>query len=107
MVRNVRLVRKTLGPMNSNHFLTRSGLGVRVCMRSYRLFFSAGTYDILSRRGARAETEDEKADGIGKGMDEGEKEDGEVVEEVVKVDGDMERVRKWEKWLSLNRRLIA
>ncbi|KAG0143975.1 hypothetical protein CROQUDRAFT_65528 [Cronartium quercuum f. sp. fusiforme G11] len=99
--RNVRLVRKALGPIDANMFFTQAGLGVRVCMRSYRLFFSANTSDILFRKRIATAPKPQP-----NGIVVGEKEDGEVVEEEKKaVDVDVERMKRWEKWIANHSRL--
>lgn len=89
--RNVQLVRKSMGKLNPKMFLTQPGLGVRVCMRSYKLFFSPNTSDLLFRKSFKSPPE-KKIDG--------EKEDGEV-DEVKSLDIDEERIKRWEKWLTL------
>ncbi|KAH9814418.1 hypothetical protein DFH28DRAFT_1082996 [Melampsora americana] len=94
--RNVRLVRKSIGKVDPKMFLTQPGLGVRVCMRSYRLFFSPNTSDLLFRKCIKSSREKK---GQGQQID-GDKEDGEV-DEVKSLDVDEERIKRWEKWLAL------
>ncbi|EGF99814.1 uncharacterized protein MELLADRAFT_94093 [Melampsora larici-populina 98AG31] len=94
--RNVHSVRKSIGKIDPKMFLTQPGLGVRVCMRSYKLFFSPNTSDLLFRKSIKSHQgkriEGEQIDG--------EKEDGEV-DEVKSLNIDEERIKRWEKWLTL------
>ncbi|KAI8461296.1 hypothetical protein BY996DRAFT_4573648 [Phakopsora pachyrhizi] len=94
-------------------FISRSGLGIRVCMRSYRLFFSTNTFEYLIR--IKKETNKLSIEGTNNmkvkkkrkkkaGEEKGE-EDIEKVEETVEESNFMKgdeinfRKEKFERWL--------